>query len=201
MRIDEIAARTKTLYLMVDYGRERKNAAKVAAKRNIEVFDHGTNIAPMAFGIDPRSYDAERFKDALKTWGYKFKDVTDLWSTKPEVLKSINRGDNDRVAKAFTDRNIETEFKIDEWAMDDEDECTRCLGLKHHPSDSSKKCPECKGTGKCPKAVEEMYEFDDDDKEHGDPTCEWCGGEMQWCPVCDRWTSTCCQEYGTCMCS
>ena len=31
--------------------------------------------------------------------------------------------------------------------------------------------------------------------------CEDCGGEKKWCPVCSRWTKTCCVEYGTCQCS
>jgi len=47
----------------------------------------------------------------------------------------------------------------------------------------------------------EPKEISENEDEHGDPTCDLCGGEQQWCPVCDRWTATCCQEYGTCMCS
>lgn len=34
-----------------------------------------------------------------------------------------------------------------------------------------------------------------------DSRCEWCCGEKEWCPLCGTWTSTCCIEYGTCMCS
>jgi len=45
-------------------------------------------------------------------------------------------------------------MRIDEFNFTDEDECTRCLGLKHHPSDSSRVCPECKGTGKCPHSTD-----------------------------------------------
>lgn len=39
------------------------------------------------------------------------------------------------------------------------------------------------------------------DNKDDDPTCDWCGGEMQWCPICTEWTKTCCQDYGTCQCS
>lgn len=46
-------------------------------------------------------------------------------------------------------------MRIDEFVKDDEDECPRCFGLKHHPSDADRKCPECNGTGKCPDAVKE----------------------------------------------
>ena len=90
-------------------------------------------------------------------------------------------------------------MRLEEFNMGDKDDCTRCLGLRHHPSDPSKVCPECKGTGKCPKAVEENWDFDE--KETDDPTCDWCGGEMQWCPICAEWTRTCCQDWGTCQCS
>jgi hypothetical protein len=37
--------------------------------------------------------------------------------------------------------------------------------------------------------------------EHKSSTCSWCGGEKRWCSCCDMWTRTCCEEYGTCMCS
>jgi hypothetical protein len=42
------------------------------------------------------------------------------------------------------------------------------------------------------------------EREHGDsgPLCGLCnGGRMTWCAMCLQWTSTCCQEYGTCQCS
>ena len=35
----------------------------------------------------------------------------------------------------------------------------------------------------------------------GDSECPFCHGEMEWCYTCDDWSSTCCQEYGTCECS
>lgn len=28
-----------------------------------------------------------------------------------------------------------------------------------------------------------------------------CGGYPTWCSICDQWTYTCCQDYGTCQCS
>jgi hypothetical protein len=31
--------------------------------------------------------------------------------------------------------------------------------------------------------------------------CEVCGGQMSWCEGCQMWSRTCCDEYGTCMCS
>lgn len=32
-------------------------------------------------------------------------------------------------------------------------------------------------------------------------SCESCGGFMSWCSCCQQWSRTCCEEYGTCMCS
>jgi hypothetical protein len=32
-------------------------------------------------------------------------------------------------------------------------------------------------------------------------TCALCGGEMKWCDGCRMYSSRCCEEYGTCMCS
>ena len=32
--------------------------------------------------------------------------------------------------------------------------------------------------------------------------CDLCSdGEMSWCSCCEVYTSTCCCDYGTCMCS
>ena len=31
--------------------------------------------------------------------------------------------------------------------------------------------------------------------------CPKCGGRMIWCSSCEVWTQTCCEKYGTCMCS
>ena len=31
--------------------------------------------------------------------------------------------------------------------------------------------------------------------------CENCGGEKVWCEGCEMWSRTCCEEFGTCMCS
>ena len=32
-------------------------------------------------------------------------------------------------------------------------------------------------------------------------TCWMCGGQMTWCSCCEVWSSNCCCDYGTCMCS
>ena len=32
-------------------------------------------------------------------------------------------------------------------------------------------------------------------------TCILCGGQMVWCSCCRMYSSTCCEDYGTCMCS
>lgn len=32
-------------------------------------------------------------------------------------------------------------------------------------------------------------------------TCPDCGGQMEWCEGCQMYSKTCCEEYGTCMCS
>ncbi len=119
-------------------------------------------------------------------YGMWAEDDTGIWDTKEE-------GEIAQFNKKLGNEPLE------EFENSDPDECTRCLGLRHHPSDSSKKCPECKGTGKCPDAVTEMY--GEDEKESDDATCDWCGGQMQWCSVCTQWTRTCCVDYGTCMCS
>jgi DnaJ-class molecular chaperone len=92
-------------------------------------------------------------------------------------------------------------MRLDEFNFTDKDECTRCMGLKHHPSDPSKECPECHGTGKCPHADEKVEEAYKKEDYEGESKCSNCGGEMDWCYTCDQWTSTCCVEYGTCMCS
>lgn len=31
--------------------------------------------------------------------------------------------------------------------------------------------------------------------------CPYCGNHMTWCSSCQMWSSYCCEEYGTCMCS
>jgi hypothetical protein len=31
--------------------------------------------------------------------------------------------------------------------------------------------------------------------------CDECGGRMSWCTCCQMWSRTCCEDYGTCMCS
>ena len=31
--------------------------------------------------------------------------------------------------------------------------------------------------------------------------CEYCGGQMTWCSGCEMWSTTCCEEYGSCQCS
>lgn len=36
---------------------------------------------------------------------------------------------------------------------------------------------------------------------YGKKICPYCGGYQTWCRCCEVWSSTCCQEYGTCECS
>lgn len=31
--------------------------------------------------------------------------------------------------------------------------------------------------------------------------CPYCFGKMTWCEGCNKWSSYCCETYGTCMCS
>ena len=40
-----------------------------------------------------------------------------------------------------------------------------------------------------------------DERCHSNSRCPYCGRTMSWCDICRRYTSTCCIEYGTCMCS
>ena len=125
--VDESADRVKTLYLMVDHNFERKNVAKVARKSGLEVFDNGSGLKPMSFGVDPLSYTAERFKDELKTWGYEFRDVTDIWKNRAEVLKSIDKGDTDSVANQFVQgQRVSEEGK--EESYEGESKCDNCGG-------------------------------------------------------------------------
>lgn len=35
----------------------------------------------------------------------------------------------------------------------------------------------------------------------GQSGCHYCGGQMTWCSSCNVWSSNCCMDYGTCMCS
>ena len=37
--------------------------------------------------------------------------------------------------------------------------------------------------------------------EHKNSKCSWCGGQKRWCDICEMWSRSCCEEYGTCMCS
>ena len=114
MKLTEITKRADTLYLMVDYSFEADKIKNVAAKSNIEVYDDGNpSVEPMAFGVEPNSLAAEYFMDDLNTWGYSFKDVTDLWSTKPEVFKTLDKGNTDKVAKSFVNRSVERDFRED----------------------------------------------------------------------------------------
>ena len=49
-----------------------------------------------------------------------------------------------------------------------------------------------------------MADEDDDYRyeTHGDPSkCEYCGGTLTWCETCKVWSRTCCESYGSCMCS
>jgi hypothetical protein len=34
----------------------------------------------------------------------------------------------------------------------------------------------------------------------GDSECPYCREEMAWCTTCSQYTSTCCEDYGTCQC-
>lgn len=49
------------------------------------------------------------------------------------------------------------------------------------------------------------YEDDYDDdryfEELDEDYCCDCGGIMEWCDCCAMYTKTCCEDYGTCMCS
>lgn len=31
--------------------------------------------------------------------------------------------------------------------------------------------------------------------------CPDCGGNMYWCTSCEIWSKTCCEDYGSCLCS
>jgi len=42
---------------------------------------------------------------------------------------------------------------------------------------------------------------DEDHNPKSDSYCDWCGGQKEWCEGCQMWSRTCCEEYGTCMCS
>ena len=35
----------------------------------------------------------------------------------------------------------------------------------------------------------------------GSAICPYCDSYMSWCSCCQMWSSTCCQDYGTCQCS
>jgi len=46
------------------------------------------------------------------------------------------------------------------------------------------------------------YVYEDHEDYEGDYIeCPDCGGEMEWCNVCDMYTQICCIDYGTCWCS
>ena len=34
----------------------------------------------------------------------------------------------------------------------------------------------------------------------GSSKCVSCGNAMTWCSCCEMWSSTCCEDYGTCQC-
>jgi hypothetical protein len=51
------------------------------------------------------------------------------------------------------------------------------------------------GAARRKKAKEEAWEYTDTED------CYECGGQMIWCTICQMYTRTCCEEYGTCMCS
>ena len=36
---------------------------------------------------------------------------------------------------------------------------------------------------------------------HKKAICSHCGGIMTWCSCCEMFSSTCCEDYGTCLCS
>lgn len=38
-------------------------------------------------------------------------------------------------------------------------------------------------------------------KDMGSEICPLCYGEMTWCSICNMWSSNCCQDWGTCLCS
>ena len=44
-------------------------------------------------------------------------------------------------------------------------------------------------------------DYDNADDDRGSDVCPYCGGTMTWCDFCHEWSSTCCEEWGTCECS
>ena len=49
-----------------------------------------------------------------------------------------------------------------------------------------------------------MFFDDDDDKDYeaGDTKeCDSCDGDQQWCTLCQVFTATCHETFGTCGCS
>ena len=117
MRLFEIAEQSKTLYLDVAHKFERRHVMVIAGRRSIEVYNEGSGLEPMAFGVDPRSYEADAFKDNLETRGYEFKDVTDIWSTKASILKAIDRGDITESETTLNPPSISVgdEVKVGKW--------------------------------------------------------------------------------------
>lgn len=47
----------------------------------------------------------------------------------------------------------------------------------------------------------EQSQLDDAYDRNQEDYCTECGGHMTWCDLCNMWSRTCCDEYGTCMCS
>ena len=35
----------------------------------------------------------------------------------------------------------------------------------------------------------------------GSELCPYCNSYMTWCSICQKWSSKCCIDYGTCQCS
>lgn len=46
-----------------------------------------------------------------------------------------------------------------------------------------------------------MWDEKPSDYEEGDEICPMCDGLMEWCTTCQVWSSSCCCDYGTCLCS
>lgn len=44
--------------------------------------------------------------------------------------------------------------------------------------------------------------MDEEYTDYAEPgRCPECGGEMTWCELCQMWSRTCCEDFGTCECS
>jgi len=72
----------------------------------------------------------------------------------------------------------------------DIDDSNACI----HNDDKHTLCTEC--------MREMQFEWDCEEQEFvpNSIPCE-CGGEMIWCTCCHMYSQSCCEDYGTCLCS